>query len=175
MWTVINSISQFEFAENPHDSAMETYRLRPQRGASQQIHQLRSALLEKTHALLDGIKFDFKWIASVKMLFVKAANPSVITRPPIFFESEPFTSTSGDALGLQLQVALNQLTHDIDGFERNGSGWVIHHILEIDIRVMMYDPLRAGAHVAVSQSLARLRCLLNIKNTGSDWYVSFSQ
>ena len=151
---------------------METYRLRPQRGASNQIPQLRSALLEKAHTLLHGTQINYKWMASVKMLFVKAANPSVITRPPIFFESEPFTSTSGDALSLQLQVALNQLTHDIDGFERNGSGWTIHHILEIDIRVMMYDPLRAGAHVAVSQSLARLRCLLNIKNTGSDWYVS---
>ena len=105
------------------------------------------------------------------MLFVKAANPAVITHPPIFFESEPFASTSGDSLSLQLEVALNQLTHQIDGFERNGSGWTIHHILEFDVRVIVYDPLRAGAHVGVSQSLAHLRCLLNIKNTGNDWYV----
>ena len=91
----------------------------------------------------------------------------------MFFISEPVSSTSGDPLDLQLQVALRRLMHQVDGYEKNGSGWVLDHFVTLDVRILKYDPLRAGAHIPLSQNLRGKRCLLNIKNSDDDWYVYF--
>ena len=104
-------------------------------------------------------------------MFAQAANPNVVTKPPMFFLTEPVSSTSGDPLELQLLVALRRLTHQIDTYEKNGSGWILDHFITLDIHIYKYNPLRAGAHIPLSKNLRGKRCLLNITNTDDDWYV----
>ena len=108
------------------------------------------------------------------MVFAKAANPNVITEKPMFFITEPVASTSGDPLELQLLIALHRLWHQIDTFERNGSGWLLDHIVDLNLHIHSYDPLRAGAFISVSKKIDALRCTVNIKNKGDDWLVKYS-
>ena len=100
---------------------------------------------------------------------MKAANPNIVTEKPIFFLTEPVPSTSGDPLELQLKVALRRLWHEIDTFERNGSGWILNHIHDLNLHVYVYDPLKAGGHIDISKKLQGFKCLVNIRNKGDDW------
>ena len=104
-------------------------------------------------------------------MFAKAINPNIITKPAMFFLTEPVASTSSDPLELQLQVALRLLTHQIDTYEKNGSGWIIDHYVNIDVHIYVYNPLRAGAHIPLSKNLRGKSAVLNIKNTDDEWYV----
>ena len=142
-----------EFSENTED----------------QVAQLRSAVLSSARTLLEGIKSNIKWQIDISVVFAKAANPNIVTEKPIFFLTEPVTSTSGDPLELQLKVALRRLWHEIDTFERNGAGWILNHIHDLNLHVYVYDPLKAGAHIDISKKLQGYRCLVNIRNKGDDW------
>ena len=142
-----------EFSENTED----------------QVAQLRSAVLSSARTLLDGIKSNIKWQIDISVVFVKAANPNIVTEKPIFFLTEPVTSTSGDPLELQLKVALRRLWHEIDTYERNGSGWVLDYVVNLNVHVYVYDPLKAGAHLPASKRLDGKRCILNLKNNDNDW------
>ena len=151
----------------------ETYRLKLHEHSENQVAQLRTALLVNARELLDGIKRNIKWQASLRTVFAKATNPNIITKPAMFFITEAVSSTSSDPLELQLQIALRNLMHQVDGYEKNGSGWVLDHFVTLDVRILKYDPLRAVAHIPLSQNLRGKRCLLNIKNSDDDWYVYF--
>ena len=88
----------------------------------------------------------------------------------MFFISEPVSSISGDPLDLQLQVALRRLMHQVDGYEKNGSGWVLDHFVTLDVHIVKYNPLRAGAHIPLSKNIRGKASILNIKNSDDDCF-----
>ena len=164
---------QFQLVKRSRKGAKKTYRIGFPETADDQVSQLRSAVLSNARNLLNEIKSNIKWQFDISVVFVKAANPNVVTEKPIFFFTEPVTSTSGDPLELQLKIALRRLWHQIDTFERNGSGWVLDHVVDLNLHIHTYDPLRAGSHIDLSKKLRGHRCLVNIRNKGDDWLVLF--
>ena len=103
------------------------------------------------------------------MVFHRAARPDILTEPPVYFRTEPVASTSSNPIELQLKVALRRLWQEIDTYEENGSGWVLDHLIELDLHVVAYDPLRAGAHMKLPQWLTKLKAVRNIQNNDDDW------
>jgi len=87
----------------------------------------------------------------------------------MYFLTEPVSSISGDPLELQLQVALRRLMHQVDDYEKNGSGWVLDHFVTLDVHMLNYNPLRAGAHIPLSRNIRGKASILNITNTDNDW------
>ena len=78
-------------------------------------------------------KEGIKWYFSLKMVFFKAKDVTDLTDPPVTFRSEVFTSLDDEKLDIQYKVAYNQFIHQIEEFQRNGSGWVIHHFRSLDL------------------------------------------
>ena len=138
---------QFELFERPRNGAKETYRLQFPENAGDHVALLRSALLVNSQKLLDGIKHNIKWQASIRVVFSKAINPNIITDLPVFFLTEPVTSTSGYPLDLH-----RRMWHQIDTYEKNIYRWVIDHLINLDVHVYVYDPLRADGYIALSKS-----------------------
>ena len=168
---VIVSPDQFELLKHAVKGSNEIYRLHLYENSENQVAQLRTALLSNARELLGGIEKNIKWQASLRTVFAQATNPNIVTKPPMFFLTEPVSSTSGDPLELQLKVALRRLMHQVDGYEKNGSGWVLDHFVTIDVHILKYNPLRAGAHIPLSKNIRGKASILNIKNMDNDWYV----
>ena len=81
-----------------------------------------------------------------------------------------FIFVSANPVELQLQIALRRLWQEVDSFEENGSGWVVDHLVQLDLHVVSHDPLRAGGnHLKLPLWLSSLNALRNIKNKGNDW------
>ena len=76
---------------------------------------------------------------------------------------------SADPVELQLKVALRRLWQEIDTFEEGGSGWIVNHLVQLDLHVVSHDPLRASGHLKLPPWLFRLRAVRNIKNKDNDW------
>ena len=76
-----------------------------------------------------GVKFYF----TIRAIFHQSKDPSIITEPPASFRSEVFTALNMDKFNLHLKVAMMQFQKQIEEFEKNGSGWILNHFINIDI------------------------------------------
>ena len=78
-------------------------------------------------------KKGIKWYLSLKLMFCQAKDVTDLTDPPVLFRSEVFTSLDASKLDVNFKVAYNQLLHQIEEFQRNDSGWVVHHFVTLDL------------------------------------------
>ena len=74
-----------------------------------------------------------KWYLSLRLIFCQAKDVTDLTDPPVVFRSEVFTSLDDSKLSINFKVAYNQMLQQIEEFQRNGSGWVVHHFLALDL------------------------------------------
>jgi len=163
---------EFTRVETSVNNSARTYRLPFSEDAPGEdfVADLKSAVLDKSRELLERLsrEANIKWYISLSLVFRKTARPDVITDPPVYFQTEPIQSTSATPLELQLQIALRRLSHKIDKYETNGSGWVVDYLRELDLHIVSYDPLGAGIHLSLPQWLVALKAILNIRNTSDD-------
>ena len=106
-----------------------------------------------------GIKF----YMSLALTFYQAANPSVITNPAVVFNSEAQEYFEGSDIQQLLENAYRQLRYEIDLYERNGSGWVLDELIQLDTAVLEMDPLRASTYIPSPDFIRHKKAVLNIK------------
>ena len=107
-----------------------------------------------------GIKF----IVSVFVVFCKADNEEEITNPPVVLKSDVFVCVNGTDINERLNVACEQIKERIDEFVRNGSGWVIHHLEQMDLGLLKYDPLKASSYIKLPNDLLKKKACVNVHN-----------
>ena len=99
---------------------------------------------------------NIKWFAGLKLEFCMASDNTIITNPPINFNSETcilLVEDQEEEIILQCQVAFNNIIHQIEEFSKNGSGWILDQLLNLDINIIDYDPLRAGTYLPLPPNL----------------------
>ena len=82
------------------------------------------------------------------MVFCKADKKDELTDPPIVFKNNTFTMDAVDMDEIT-STALGEINEKIDEFIKNGSGWVLHHLVRIDLGIVRYNPLKASSYVAL--------------------------
>ena len=107
-----------------------------------------------------GIKF----IVSVFVVFCKADNEEEITNPPVVLKSDVFVCVNGTDINERLNVACEQIKERIDEFVRNGSGWVIHHLEQMDLGLLKYNPLKASSYIKLPIDLLKKKACVNVHN-----------
>eukprot|EP00111_Clytia_hemisphaerica_P010629 TCONS_00031064-protein len=73
-----------------------------------------------------------KGIVSLFVVFCKADRKEVKTNPPICLKSEPFTILEATDVEEALRTATDQINDSLEKFIRNGSGWVLDHLLHVE-------------------------------------------
>ena len=66
-------------------------------------------------------------------MFHQSKDPDNLTDPPVSFRSEVFTALNMDKFEIHTKFAFQQFQQQIETFERNGSGWVLDHFINLDI------------------------------------------
>ena len=88
------------------------------------IHGMRPVIEGETRANEEPVK----WYLSLNMNFWKFASPAVKT-----FHLEMLKSIDTHELDYQFHVGYNQIVLQIDGFQRNGSAWIVDHLQHLDL------------------------------------------
>ena len=74
-----------------------------------------------------------KYYFTLKVVFHQSKDPSIITDVPVNFRTEVFPALNLEKLDLHNTIAMKQFQQRIDEFQRNGSGWVLNHFINVDI------------------------------------------
>ena len=111
----------FTTVQSAFDGAVQLLRL-PLDTSENYVVDLHQAVTTdaKMQLLESSSKGNIKWYLKLGVRFHRAINVEQVTDPPIYFSTEPVTSTSDNPLELQLLIALRQLWQDVDIFEQNG-------------------------------------------------------
>ena len=81
----------------------------------------------------------FKWYIALKVVFQKSADPSIQTDPPACFRTEPRLGLIGTDYEENLEHVFQSLLDKIDCYERNGSGWIVHNFVDMDVTICNID------------------------------------
>ncbi len=109
----------------------------------------------------------FKWSVVIDCFFSQASNNDITTTTPVSLWSEPQTLLSNEAhlISTQTKITYNNLVDQIDGFQQNGSGWILDRITSLSLRIIKYNPLRTGGYIKTPKELSHpMKGLLNIDN-----------
>ncbi|VDI40488.1 Hypothetical predicted protein [Mytilus galloprovincialis] len=94
-------------------------------------------------------------------------------------EAEPHFNSKVSTI---LQSGVSEIPHELNkGFQKvfisfeefikNGSGWQLEEVLQLDLCVTKYKPLKGGSYLELPTSLKRSNCILNIQNLDNKCFL----
>jgi hypothetical protein len=86
-----------------------------------------------------------KWSVSLKVIFMKAVEPEVVTDPPAYFRTECLRGFVCTRFDRELELTFDALVTQVDEFTQRGSGWVIKNFVALLADIYTYMPLLAYA------------------------------
>ena len=111
------------------------------------LERLQSALQQVSTRMTlekEGNK-NSKMYVSLHVNFYKASSPDEITNPPPCFNTEPvIILPSTDNVQNIVKVFYDNLLHQVDRYEKGGSGWVLLNLVNLDLNIAEFDPMRAN-------------------------------
>ena len=82
-----------------------------------------------------------KYYISLSCVFHKPTDPDYcVTDPPAIFNSGTSKLLAASNIDSQMQINNDNLIQSIEEYERSGSGWVLLHLVCLDIRTVKYNP-----------------------------------
>ena len=105
-----------------------------------------------------------KFNMSLHVLFEKAADPSVVSDPPVVLISEQMELYEDTDVNELLTTTSEQLANRIETYEMVGSGWIVSELKELDTTVWQLDPLRASTYHPLPDWIQHKKAVRNIKN-----------
>ena len=100
----------------------------------------------------------------LELKFFQASNPEIITVPPVVLHSETHEIYEDTNLEEVLLFIYREFTFNIGEYQRNGSGWVIKDLLQLDTTVLEFDPLRASGDAKLPKKIRNKKACINVKS-----------
>ena len=101
---------------------------------------------------------------SAQISFYKASNVDQITSPHPTFNSDIAVVLPTTTLTPIMKTLKDNLIHQLDSYERNGSGWVMNNIVYLDLHIVQFDPLRASSFLPMPKKFVNKKGYVNIEN-----------
>ena len=103
--------------------------------------QLRHAIMHDGRGVLRREQNNVKFTFTVKCIFEKALRPGVFTDPPAYFKTSPVATTRSTPIETILQGMFEDIWEQISAYVRNGSGWALRELLDVDMQVCFFELL----------------------------------
>ena len=141
--------------------------LRDKKQEADTIHKLLKDTIYSAKEILKSerdskkaVKFNF----SLHLQYHQAIDETVLTEPPIVKNTKPRELYAGDDIAEQIRVSYDELLKEVEKFETEGSGWVIHKLLKLDLHVNELDPLRASSYIPTPKYVETKKAVRNVRN-----------
>ena len=60
-------------------------------------------------------------------------------------------------------------------FQSMGSGWRLYNIIQLELHIVRYNPLRGETWIPLPKELANKKAIINVKNKNNMFFVAFSE
>ena len=112
-----------------------------------------------------------KWYLAIKMKYVKTnqAGEEVASEP--VFRSTNLTTSNKSQINEQLAKAFQQLFTTQQEFQREGSGWNLEEIIEVQINTAEYQPLLGSSYIALPKLISDKKAVINVQNNDQKCFM----
>ncbi|CAC5392259.1 unnamed protein product [Mytilus coruscus] len=134
------------------------------------IHFMREKRAKIKSLLEDRrIESNIKFYLNVQVRMIKYAVDGTYEEQVPFFRSNVKTAmVSGneeeDTLEHTLNESLQKVFTSMEDFLKNGSGYQMEEVLQLQVTIIKYTPLCAGSYIHLPKTLNKANCLLNVMN-----------
>ncbi len=113
--------------------------------------------------VIDGADKPIKTYAVLKCVLVKH---NLKTKEKIFsdFNGHSKTHTITTELGDTYEEMKDKMLESLAKYQKEGSGWQLHHIVGLDISIVKLDPLRGAGYSKLPPFIAKKKAVINMKN-----------
>ena len=108
---------------------------------------------------------------SLSVEFHQAVDESFITVPPLVLNTLPREVLEDVDLEEMIALFYQDILDKIDTSEKDGSGWVLHQLIRLDLHIYHFDPLRASAYLRLPKWIYSKRAVVNVKNDDAYCFV----
>ena len=106
-----------------------------------------------------------KYTTVAKVIFYKKEADIYIESHMWSFKVENATLiTNRSEIQPSIEEHFEELQNKIDAFIRNGSGWIIQSIDQVDIHIAKYTPLTGSSYLALPNFIESKKACINVKN-----------
>ena len=147
-----------------HDDNYSLYRKSINSNKKNILKQLHHAIINDCRGMVQRERANIKFYIVGSLVFEKASRSGVLTDPPIYLKTEPISTTRSKPIEEALEECYKDLLEQIDSFTKNGSGFVLKAILNVDVRILKYNPMHASGYLRLPKKLRNSRHILNIRN-----------
>ncbi len=134
---------------------------------SREGYTIPSVFLDHTEGgvrdVIDGADKPTKTYAVLKCVLVKH---NLKTKEKIFsdFNGHSKTHTITTELGDTYEEMKDKMLESLAKYQKEGSGWQLHHIVGLDISIVKFDPLRGAGYSKLPPFIAKKKAVINMKN-----------
>ena len=125
-----------DLVQSSHAGNFRLYR-RTLEAKSNMQAQLRNAIMHDGRGILRRERSNVKFTFTVKCIYEKALRPGVFTDPAAYFKTSPVATTRSTPIETILQGMFEDIWEQISAYVRNGSGWTLREILDVDMQVCL--------------------------------------
>ena len=113
--------------------------------------------------VVDGVDKPIKTYAVLKCNLVKH---NLKTKEKIFteFNGRSDTHTITTELGNAYEEMKEKMLESLSKYQKEGSAWQLHSIIELDISVAKFNPLNGAGHSKLPLFIAKKKAVINMKN-----------
>ena len=128
------SSSYMELVESAHKKCYKLYR-KVYKVKKNIKTILRYGIITDVRNVIEKITNNVKFMLTISCIFQKSQYKDIFSDPPIFFKTLPIKTTSSTPLKVILEEMFLDIWNQIEEFIKNGSGWVLYKLENIDLQV----------------------------------------
>ena len=134
----------------------------------QQVNRIRQHLIAK---LNHGMKWYIIVFAEFKKDALAADGTMIEQKREDYISSQTFTAYNQTDIDMDLPTAYKDLFTKFDEQERQGSGWYLSKIIQIEVHTATLSPLKASSYIELPKKVKRTKAVLNIKNKDNMCFI----
>ena len=148
----VNTNDEFELQKTAFDGASQLFSL-SLHDKKQEVDNIHTLLKDSVYSAKDLLSSEresknaVKFYFSLHLLYHQAIDETLLTEPPIVKNTKPRELYAGDDITDQIRISYDELLKEVEKFESEGSGWVLHKLIKLDLHINQLDPLRASSYI----------------------------
>jgi len=103
-----------------------------------------------------------KWYLAVKITFEK--NVGEVEEIESWIRTKVYVSLQSNNTTDQMKLAFSDLIQAFSEFTKDGSGWSIKKLEELNMNIFKYEPLAGSSFIPLPEELEKKKAIINIQN-----------
>ena len=164
-----NQVGRGHRAALQNNAAVETFIPTADQDIEGALRELEPTII--THLKEKLEENNIKWYVNMHCVFKKPKKDDVTGVPTdafhtedVYQASQTYTATTPDEIDEAILEVFQTISAKFQDFQREGSGWTLDHVVNVEVNTATYDPLAGSSYIPLPLDLIDSYSILSTKN-----------